>query len=124
MLKRLYEEGKCGLVTFPKLLLKDIDYVFIPSEYQLTGTHDCGEIDNSEKEEHFEWYRQNKNCGRARGDLKGYFSSYWLSDLAKYSATTSNCYVNPSGQVDFPCDKNIGIKGLAIHFVMHKKGEF
>jgi hypothetical protein len=122
VIKTLYEEGQVRSIIIPQSLLKDIDYIFIPSEFQLTGTHQCGFFEGPiETEEYFEWYKLNKNCARAKGDRNGNFVSYWLSDHEK-SSNNHYCYINQRGEVDIEFNDDAR-KGILICFAMHEKGK-
>lgn len=102
ILRQIYETGKIGdKEVLPTSMMKDIDFLFVPSEFQVFGKNRYGVKEEGVKQ--FEWYK--------RGDLvrvKGYRGKdssnwedgetcgWWLGTV-RSGYSTNCCYVNSSG---------------------------
>lgn len=95
ILRQIYETGKIGdKEVLPVSMMKDIDFLFVPTEFQVFGRNPYGKKEEGVKQ--FEWYK--------RGDLvrvKGYRGkdsrdwedgetcAWWLSTV--YSGSSTHC---------------------------------
>ena len=102
ILKQVYETGKIGdKEVLPVSMMKDIDFLFVPTEFQVFGRNPYGKKEEGVKQ--FEWYK--------RGDLvrvKGYRGKdsrdwedgetcYWWLSTVSSGNSTNCCYVSYSG---------------------------
>jgi hypothetical protein len=107
ILEELYTTGTIdGASVLPLSMMKDIDFLFVPSEYQVFGKNPYGTREKDDDHQ-FEWYKRgdvvrvkgyrgNKDCSYDQGDT----CSWWLCTVhSGYS--TYCCIVNYYGHADY-----------------------
>jgi hypothetical protein len=98
----------------PLALKKEIEYLFIPTEYQIIGQNMYSDKTKDDIEQ-FDYYKNNK-VHRIK-DYKGSAIPYWTSS-PRSSTTNSFCIVSSNGTADY--SHASGTHGLAVHFVIKK----
>lgn len=89
-----------GINVIPTGTMRDIDFLFVPSERQVFGENKYGV---EEDDEQFDWFKRG-NAARVKG-YKGAKSDKWEDDeictwwlsTAYYGYSTSYCIVNSNG---------------------------
>lgn len=116
ILRQIYETGKIGdKEVLPTSMMKDIDFLFVPSEFQVFGKNRYGVKEEGVKQ--FEWYK--------RGDLvrvKGYRGKdssnwedgetcyWWLSAVTSGNSTRCCCVASyGSADTNFASDTSVGV---------------
>lgn len=118
ILQRLWCTGKVnGIEILPVDMIKNIDFVFVPNEFQVFG--------GNKNIHQFEWYKLNGDFSRIKGWCreddkrhKGEICAWWLSDFHPNDA--SDCrevdWRGTSGRTF-----SVNSEGVAIFFQMTRK---
>lgn len=129
MLHKIYETGKIdGIKVLPTSIMKDIDFLFIPSTYQIFGKNKYSIEEKDVKQ--FEWYKRG-NLVRIKGYNgipsdhwdKNEICHWWLSNVSSsYNFTYCQYYycVSYEGSIIYNHESNIYI-GIPIFFQITKK---
>lgn len=127
ILRQIYETGKIGdKEVLPTSMMKDIDFLFVPSEFQVFGKNRYGVKEEGVKQ--FEWYK--------RGDLvrvKGYRGkdssnwedgetcNWWLSTVRSGNSTHC-CYVSGYGYAYYGIASDTGV-GVPVFLQITRENE-
>lgn len=113
VLRELYTTGKFdGTEFIPFAILNQIDFLFIPTEYQIFGKREYSES-NEKNVKQFEYYKDNTAIKFFKGKVRW----YWLSD--KSINSTSFCLVRGSGDAYDSGASLLG--GVPIFFQIKKR---
>lgn len=109
ILQETYQTGRIGgIEIFPMNVLKDIDFLFVPSEYQIFGINRYGSKEQNDDHQ-FEWHKRG-DLTRVKGwrgkisedknkdRIKGETCSWWLSSVHPNSFVYS-CSVSSYGRI-------------------------
>jgi hypothetical protein len=111
-LEKIYND----ITIIPILFKKEIEYLFIPTEFQIFGKNTYGETETNT--EQFDYYKNNE-AHRVK-NINGATRSYWTSSPLS-SGSTGFCYVDSDGTA---CRGTASFAyGLAPGFVIKSKNE-
>jgi hypothetical protein len=109
-LKAIYNDTE----IIPAILQKEIEYLFIPTEYQIFGKNQYSDKTEDDIEQ-FNYYKENE-AHRVK-NLKGEVFPYWTSSPDSSNASLF-CFVGSNGGARG--GNASSTSGLAVHFVIKK----